>query len=55
MTAIRNGENLEIELAVPEKTTAIVELPQGYSSLESGDTTAETLILEAGHHKIVVR
>ena len=55
MTAIRNGENLEIELVVPEKTTAVVELPQGYSALDCGGKTAESLCLEAGNHKIIAR
>lgn len=55
MRAMRNGTSISIELSVPANTKAVIELPQGYSSLESGDTTAETLILEAGHHKIVVR
>lgn len=55
MRAMRNGTSISIELSVPANTKAVIELPQGYSSLESGDTTAEILILEAGHHKIVVR
>ena len=55
MTAIRNGESLEIELAVPQKTTAVVELPQGYSALDCGGKMAESLCLEAGNHKIIAR
>ena len=50
----QNGA-LEIELTVPEGTTAVVDLPQGYSQMELTGEQAEKLNLGAGHHKILVR
>jgi hypothetical protein len=48
-------KGLEMELVVPEKTTAVVELPQGYVQMEYSGKTDENLSLGAGHHKIMVR
>ncbi len=55
MQAVKVCDALEIELCVPESTTAVVDLPQGYSRLECGDERGEKLTLGAGHHKIMVR
>ena len=55
LKAEKSEKGLEVELAVPEKTTAIVELPQGYVQMEYGGKTTENLSLGAGHHKIMVR
>jgi hypothetical protein len=46
---------LALELTVPEGTTAVIDLPQGYSQMECGGKTAEKLSLGAGHHKIMLR
>ena len=50
----QNGA-LEIELTVPEGTTAVVELPQGYAQMELAGETSEKFTLTAGLHKIMVR
>ena len=50
----QNGA-LAIELTVPEGTTAVVELPQGYSTLEMGGRQAKIFTLEAGNHNLEAR
>lgn len=55
LLAEKCGESLEIDLTVPNGTTAVVELPKGYSLLECGAESGESLTLGAGRYNIVVR
>ena len=55
LLAKKCGESLEIDLTVPNGTTAVVELPKGYSLLECGAELGESLTLGAGRYNIVVR
>ena len=55
LLAKKCGESLEIDLTVPSGTTAVVELPKGYSLLECGAESGERLTLGAGRYNIVVR
>ncbi len=55
MKVAKRAKELHIELNVPEKTTAVIDLPQGYKVLKSAETEGKTLTLGAGCHTIVAR
>ncbi len=55
MTAQKCTEGLAIELTIPQNTSAVVDLPQGYSILECQGESGKRLTLAAGKHNIIVR